>query len=233
MSYDFKNEDDVKEYLKNLYMEYTFGCYSEKNPEVCHLLGDYLEAIKADHKKAEEVYKANCDEFDFGFSCTKYGTYRYFGRNSEANIKDGYKYMMKGCENNNVEGCEQAGILSLGNSQIDDTDRSEQVKRGVAMLEKGCGTQKSDKSCFILAKVYLNGMKDYVEKNYSKAYKFFMISCDMGNPIACINVAEMLRRGDGVPKDDTLADAYKRRAKILNDEVRKIQKQLKFHEGIN
>lgn len=33
MSYDFKNEKDVKEYIKNLGIEYRFGCLSEKDPQ--------------------------------------------------------------------------------------------------------------------------------------------------------------------------------------------------------
>lgn len=33
MSYDFKKEEDVKEYIKNLGIEYRFGCYSEKDPQ--------------------------------------------------------------------------------------------------------------------------------------------------------------------------------------------------------
>lgn len=33
MAYDLKKEEDVKEYLKNLHIEYQFGCYSEKKPE--------------------------------------------------------------------------------------------------------------------------------------------------------------------------------------------------------
>lgn len=33
MAYNFKSEEDVKEYLTNLGIEYRFGCYKEKNPE--------------------------------------------------------------------------------------------------------------------------------------------------------------------------------------------------------
>lgn len=33
MSYDFKKEEDVKEYIKNLGIEYRFGCFSEKDPQ--------------------------------------------------------------------------------------------------------------------------------------------------------------------------------------------------------
>jgi len=33
MSYDFKKEEDVKEYIKNLGIEYRFGCFSEKDAQ--------------------------------------------------------------------------------------------------------------------------------------------------------------------------------------------------------
>lgn len=33
MAYDLRKEEDVKEYLKNLHIEYQFGCHSEKKPE--------------------------------------------------------------------------------------------------------------------------------------------------------------------------------------------------------
>lgn len=36
--YNLKSEEDVKEYLKNLFTEYQFGCYGEKNPEGEHLI---------------------------------------------------------------------------------------------------------------------------------------------------------------------------------------------------
>lgn len=33
MAFDMKKEDDVKEFLENLGIEYRFGCFSEKKPE--------------------------------------------------------------------------------------------------------------------------------------------------------------------------------------------------------
>lgn len=33
MAYNLKSEEEVKEFLKNLYIEYKFGCLSEKRPE--------------------------------------------------------------------------------------------------------------------------------------------------------------------------------------------------------
>lgn len=32
-SYDLSNEEDVKHYLKNIEIEYSFHCFSEKNPD--------------------------------------------------------------------------------------------------------------------------------------------------------------------------------------------------------
>lgn len=33
MAYDLQKEEDVKEYIEKLGIEYRFGCYSEKKPE--------------------------------------------------------------------------------------------------------------------------------------------------------------------------------------------------------
>ena len=33
MAYDMKNEEDVKEFIDNLGIEYRFGCFSEKKPQ--------------------------------------------------------------------------------------------------------------------------------------------------------------------------------------------------------
>lgn len=112
MSYDFKKDEDVKEYIKNLGIEYRFGCFSEKDPQskfrnwyfilfilniwsnsvlfknlylVCQLLGDYLETIENNPDKAAKIYKENCDERNFGRSCYKYAS--YIEKNNLKNLK--------------------------------------------------------------------------------------------------------------------------------------------------
>ena len=96
--YNFKNEEEVKQYLHNIGIEYRFGCYSEKLPNgklpsrllssyeieifnsnalhiltvVCHLLGMYLYTIKKDTEQAKKVLKVNCDQHKWSFSCYKY-----------------------------------------------------------------------------------------------------------------------------------------------------------------
>ncbi|XP_035738484.1 cytochrome c oxidase assembly factor 7 homolog isoform X2 [Vespa mandarinia] len=48
--YNLKKPEEVKEYLKNLHIEYKFGCYSEKNPEGKGCKKDINEAYKYEQK---------------------------------------------------------------------------------------------------------------------------------------------------------------------------------------
>lgn len=230
-SYNLKEPEEVKDYLKNLHIEYKFGCYKEKNPEVCHLLGDYTESIKNDYKEAINIYKKNCDEMNYNKSCTKYGDYRAIGRGYKKDVLEGYKYMKKGCDLNDEKGCHHAGVFAISNEKLE-ADRAVQVANGMAMLKKACDSNV-EKACFHLAGVFLSGIEGHVEKNIREAYKLCLKSCEIGNPYACANVSVMHRNGDGVQKNVELADAFEQRAKALLNELKKYRKQLKFHDGIN
>lgn len=99
MAFDFKKFEDVELFLKNLDIEYRFGCEKEKKPEVCHLLGDYLDAIKNEKIEACKVYEKNCDERNFGLSCFKFGLCRLHGLDGEAKDEDKALEMFnKGCD---------------------------------------------------------------------------------------------------------------------------------------
>lgn len=110
--YDLKKEEEVKEYVENLGIEYRFGCYKEKKPEVCHLLADYLESIKKDFLKAATVYKTNCNDYKYGKSCLKYGNYALIGRGRDkSDPSEALEYFEKGCELNDRTSCLHAGML--------------------------------------------------------------------------------------------------------------------------
>ncbi|XP_076231238.1 uncharacterized protein LOC143177261 [Calliopsis andreniformis] len=228
-AYNLKSPDDVKEYLKNLHIEYKFGCYSEKNPEACHLLGDYTEAIKQDFNEATKIYKNNCDERNYGRSCTKYGDYNVIGRGCEKDFMQAYKYMKRGCELNDGIGCHHAGAFAVSNEKLED-DRSVQVADGIAMLRKGCDAN-IEKACFHLSGIFLSGIEGHVEKNLKEAYKLSLKCCEFGNPYACANASLMHRNGDGVQKNEELAHVFKKRAETLMDEMKNYKRQLKFQQG--
>ncbi|XP_014477899.1 PREDICTED: uncharacterized protein LOC106746160 [Dinoponera quadriceps] len=232
-SYNLKDKEEVKEYLKNLHIEYQFGCYSEKKPEVCHLLGDYYEAINEDIKKAASLFKMNCDNYNYGRSCAKYGDFLAVGKGCKQNVPLAYEYMSKGCELNDENGCLHAGMLGTSNHDVGKKDRATQVQAGVEQLKKACDVYNSDTACFYLSGMYLAGKEGIINKNFKEAYKLSLKSCEFGNPYACANLSQMHARGDGVQKNDALAKTFKKRAIKLHEELKTIQTEVKFHQGVS
>lgn len=84
---------------------------------MCHLLGDFLEAIKQDFKKAAKVYKANCDDRNYPKSCYKYGTYVGLGKGEEKrDNKVAMEYFHKGCNLDQPEACFYEGMMLVAGS---------------------------------------------------------------------------------------------------------------------
>ncbi|XP_026673282.1 cytochrome c oxidase assembly factor 7 homolog [Ceratina calcarata] len=230
--YNLKNKEELEEYLKNLHIEYQFGCLSEKNPEVCHLLANYHEAVKQDFKEAISVYKKNCDEHNYGKSCTKYGGYRAVGKDCEKDVAEGFKYMLKGCEQGDPKGCLNAGVLSVTDNKLTESKGENHVAVGMNLLRKACDAS-NEQACFYLSGIFLSGIEGVVEKNFKEAYVLSLKSCEMGNPYACANVSIMHKKGDGVQQNAELAKTFKTRAEQLLKEVNELKKQIKFHQGID
>ena len=92
---DLKDSAEVTEYIENLGIEYRFGCYHEKDPKACHLLGDYWEAVKKDFSKALKIYSSNCDDYGHGHSCHKVGGYKYVGKVCAKDADQAYDYFKK------------------------------------------------------------------------------------------------------------------------------------------
>ncbi|KDR18864.1 cytochrome c oxidase assembly factor 7 homolog [Zootermopsis nevadensis] len=230
MAFDLRDESQVKEFIHNLGIEYRFGCYSEKKPEVCHLLGDYLESIKKDYAKAGKIYKSNCDDYNFGRSCYKFGTYTLLGRGKlVVNPEVAYEYFQKGCELGVSESCMNAGLMCLGNGPYKRNRKD--YNKGLEQLDKGC--EGNDPfCCYYIGAMYISGIKEAnIAKDMSKAYRYSEKGCALGNMYACANISQMYQRGDGVVKDKEKAEQYKKRALELQDELMKQQQTLEFQQG--
>ncbi|XP_013168750.1 PREDICTED: S-methyl-5'-thioadenosine phosphorylase-like isoform X2 [Papilio xuthus] len=204
MAYDLQKEEDVKQYIENLGIEYRFGCYHEKKSEVCHLLADYLEAIKKDYKKAATVYKTNCMDYKYGKSCTKYGNYALIGRGKDKpDSKEALEYFEKGCEFNDPTSCLHAGVLLTATGPGVTVQRD--VPKGYNYLKKSCDA-RDDMACHYLSGMYLTGVPKNVadfnphnpEKNKNidylikpdlkQAFDLAMKGCEYGNIFACANI---------------------------------------------
>ena len=81
-SMDWRNPEEVKGYLDNLFVEYTFQCVNEKLPDGCHRLANYLENIKSNYVEATQLYKRNCDQYKYKHSCITYAKNVTLGRGS-------------------------------------------------------------------------------------------------------------------------------------------------------
>lgn len=76
------------------------------------MLGDFLEAIKKDFKKARNVYKANCIDRGFARSCFKYGSYLAIGKGEEKpDVAGSLQYFDQACKGNEYRACFQQGIM--------------------------------------------------------------------------------------------------------------------------
>ncbi|KAF4518694.1 hypothetical protein B566_EDAN002730 [Ephemera danica] len=235
MAFDLKQESDVKEFIDKLGVEYRFGCYHEGKPEVCHLLGDYLEAIKKDFEKARKVYKTNCDHHSFGKSCYKFANYTFIGKGASKGSADregAMKYFEKGCQLGEPDSCLHAGLMCISNSPgAGPKERPRDYKGGMAFLEKGC-EGKNAFSCYYLSGLFLSGVAQAgLERDMTKARAYSETACDLGNMYACANLSQMYKKGDGVAKDETLSEKFKQRALEIQEQAKNEAKQLNFQEG--
>ncbi|XP_042224377.1 cytochrome c oxidase assembly factor 7 homolog [Homarus americanus] len=228
MAFDMKKEEDVKEFIDNLGIEYRFGCFSEGKPDSCHLLGDYLEGVKKDFEKAAKVYRSNCDESSFAKSCYKYANYNFLGKGCKQNMEEAYCYYLKGCTAGDYDSCLNGGLMCVSHTPTND-HRPKNYEKGLELLDKAC-TGNNAFSCYYISGIFIQGVKDAVSKDMNKAFDYSMKACNLGNMYACANISQMYRKGDGVKKDETKSDEFKKKALDMQDQFKE-QMQLQFQQG--
>uniref|UniRef100_A0A1B6DXD8 Cytochrome c oxidase assembly factor 7 n=1 Tax=Clastoptera arizonana TaxID=38151 RepID=A0A1B6DXD8_9HEMI len=228
MAFDFKSAEEVQDYLKNLSIEYRFGCYKENNPEACHLLGDYLEAIDKDYKKAVKLFEKNCDSHNFPKSCLKFANFVALGKGIEnPDQRKALRYYNKACELGEMTACYRAGVLTIldsgsPNSKLD-------CKQGLGLLEKACNNGNAE-ACHHLSGMYLEGFEPAkILKDMKKAHDFATKACDLNNIYSCANLSIMYKKGDGIEANMEISKKYKAKAEELKAEMRQ---EIKFQEGI-
>lgn len=208
---------------------------------VCHLLADYLEAIKKDFDKAAKVYRSNCDDYNYGKSCLKYGHYSFLGKGKASDKGDplqAYNYYEKGCEQNENEACLHSGLLLISKNKPKAVERD--VPKAVKFLTKSCDLD-SGTACFYLSGMYISGVskslerdeKEYViPKDMEKAFMYAQKACELKNMYACANLSQMYKNGDGTAKNPTLAEKYKKLAIEMQEELKTQKATLNFQQGI-
>ncbi|KAF2352722.1 hypothetical protein FHG87_016518 [Trinorchestia longiramus] len=233
MDYDFKKEEDVKEFLDKLGVEYRFSCFSEKRPDSCHLLGEYFETIKTDHDKAMKVFKNNCDEYKFARSCYKYATLALRGKGNKQAREEVSSYYEKGCTYGSSDACTSGGLLAMMKSKKDKTGKeiqAEDPEKGMAMLVKGCELNNQH-ACYHASALYITGRAEYnIPSDMEKAFKFADRGCELGSIHACGNLSLMYKKGEGVAKDLTKAKFFEAKTRDMHQQYKE---QLSFQREAN
>lgn len=208
---------------------------------VCHLLADYLEAIKKDFEKAAKVYRSNCDDYQYGKSCLKFGHYSFLGKGKVSDKGDAtqaYKYYEKGCEQNDEEACLHSGLLLISRNKPKTIDRD--VNKALKYLTKSCDLN-SGTACFYLSGMFISGVtkttdkddKEYVlPKDMEKAFMYAQKACELKNMFACANLSQMYKNGDGTAKNPTMAEKYKKLAIEMQDDLKNEKPSLNFQQGL-
>ena len=220
-AFDLRKPEEVKEYMKNLRIEYQYQCYKEELSDGCHRLADFYEAFKKDLAKARSIYKHTCDTYKYAFSCYKHANYSMLGKAGQKDIDIAMADYKTGCDGGHGPSCYRAGLLL----QSTDVETKDFVASKV-FLEQGCGVNHVE-SCNHLGTFYLSG-KPGIPQDYKKALELMKKCCDVGHMYACANLSMMYKNGDGVERDMKMCEHYKKIAKELHSSATKTERSIDF-----
>ncbi len=143
--------------------------------------------------------KAQCEKGD-GRSCYQAAANRLGKWNaaSKSGNEDALAFLEKGCSANFAMSCGELGYAQLwGYGAVKNADKAD------ASFKKACGAGDW-LSCKELGRLYQYG-NDGFKKSAATAVEFHKKACDLGNGDSCTNAADMLLKGDGLPKDEKSA----------------------------
>ncbi|XP_077134562.1 cytochrome c oxidase assembly factor 7 [Ranitomeya variabilis] len=216
---DFKNEEEVKEFLDNLGTEYYYQCHREKDADGCHRLAEYLENIKKTFEATAKVLTFNCEQNGHSESCYKLGAYHITGKGGvPIDLKTAYSCFLKSCGKGgkkSADSCHNVGLLAQ-DGRVNDEKPDLHLARDY--YTKACD-DKFAPSCFNLSAMYLEGSPG-LAKDMKRALHFSEKACELGHIWACANASRMYKLGDGVKRDDAKAETLKNRAKDLHQKQR-------------
>uniref|UniRef100_A0A8R1XL85 Uncharacterized protein n=2 Tax=Onchocerca TaxID=6281 RepID=A0A8R1XL85_ONCVO len=220
-----REQAERREYVKNIGIEYRFGCYEEKRPDSCQLLGEYMEAIEQNFKMAYNLFKTNCEERGFPRSCFKYAMYLLAGKECERSLKKMIGPLEKSCEANMPEGCRFLSLVHW-NGEKDRQPNSELAEK---YMKKACELEDVE-ACWLLSTWYIGRNAKFVTSSTTKikkhnpylgelprnidlAIKYGVRACDLGCFQSCGNVSRLYSLGDGIERDPDNAKLYLNKAK--------------------
>ncbi|KAM3875909.1 cytochrome c oxidase assembly factor 7 [Diretmus argenteus] len=225
---NFEDENEVKHFLDNLEVEYSYQCYREKDPEGCQRLADYFAAVRKNYESAAQVLKHNCETHGHGESCYKLGSYHIVGKGGVSEcLKTAYSCFMRCCNSEgkkSIDGCHNVGLLAHDGRAMDGGPDFTIARQ---YYEKACAGGFAP-SCFNLSAMFIPGKYQGSTPDMTLALKYANRACELGHGRGCANASRMYKLGDGTEKDEKKAEELLNKArKLLGQEK---ERQLKFGE---
>uniref|UniRef100_A0A914Z4A7 Uncharacterized protein n=1 Tax=Panagrolaimus superbus TaxID=310955 RepID=A0A914Z4A7_9BILA len=213
-----ETQKERREYVKNIGIEYRFGCLEEKRGDSCHLLGEYMEAIEQNYKKSYELFRDNCEIRKYPKSCFKYAMYLLNGKECEPSFIKMLKPLEIACADNLPPGCRYLGLVNWNGVE----NQKPNSKKSEEAMKKACDLEDPE-ACWMLSTWYLGSQTKFktkgkdldkqkqlgeLEKNPERALEYGIRACEMNVPQSCANVSRMFRIGDGIPENVEKAKEY-------------------------
>ncbi|XP_002127035.2 cytochrome c oxidase assembly factor 7B-like [Ciona intestinalis] len=233
---NFKDPEEVKEYLSNTEIEFMFGCHKEKDADCCYRLGEFLETIRKKFPEAATTYKECCDNYKNAPCCFKVGQYHMLGKGGlEKSELEAFKYYRSACQQEKYRDqgkndrlatacCNMALLLQQDEKSrkpfvdylktVEETEKPVQ-SRILEALQKSCALNDAV-GCNVLSSFHMKGFED-LKPNLRLAAKYAEKSCDLGDYRGCHNISLMHARGDGVEKSYERAKSFsEKKEKLMN-----------------
>ncbi|XP_037530756.1 cytochrome c oxidase assembly factor 7 [Nematolebias whitei] len=213
---NFQDENEVKEYLDNLEVEYSFQCHKEKDPEGCQRLADYLAGVRKNYESAAQVLKQNCETNGHTESCYKLGAYHITGKGGMTEcLKTALSYFLRACNaggKKSADACHNVALLVNDGRAV---EGGPDVTAARQYYEKACDGGFAP-SCFNLSAMFIVGNSNGLAPDMTQAFRYASRACELGHVWGCANASRMCKLGEGTEKNEKKAEELKNRAKELH-----------------
>ncbi|VDD90005.1 unnamed protein product [Enterobius vermicularis] len=170
---------EAEEYLKNLELEFSFGCIKENRADSCHQHAVFLEQMRRNAAEAFKFFKTNCEKRKYPESCLKYAKYLivgyfpkiYFLLECEPSIEGAIKPLKIACEGNVASACHLLSLVYYNTKGVKAASDVEKYMRRACDLEDG-------KSCWILSTWYLGAVSGTEVVDGKKQFSCAQHSCN-------------------------------------------------------
>jgi len=90
------------------------------------------------------------------------------------------------------------------------------LQDSLTYFEKSCNGN-NPVACVTLFKIYLDGSTE-LPKDANKAFECTKRACDLGDMFGCWNAYLMLKKGDGIPKNEQMCEEYRKKFEEIKKE---------------